>query len=341
MASPFTYFIDRIAGGESLSRTVMGEAIDCLISGERSEEEIGGFLLALRGKGETAEEIAGAAESLRRHMTRIRSRRTGLLDTCGTGGDRSGTFNISTAAAIVTAAAGVPVAKHGNRSYSSKSGSADVLAELGVNIAATVPQVEACLNELGICFCFAPLMHPSMKHVAAVRKKLGVPTIFNLLGPLVNPASADFQLLGVGKPELRPVIAEALQRLGSKRALVVSGEDGLDEVTLAGRTNVTEVGPGGNREFAWTPEDFGLTRSPLDSLKIENPSESAAVIRGVLAGEPGPAWDIVVLNSAAALVTAGAEIDPSAASDRAAAAINSGAAGELLKRLAARSHQSP
>lgn len=334
MTTQFSKIIDRIARGESLSQDEMARSIDLLMGGDTPEKEISQFLLALRAKGETENEIAGAAESLRRHMTRIRSNRTGLLDTCGTGGDRSGTFNISTAAAIVTAAAGIPVAKHGNRSYSSKSGSADVLAELGVNIAATVPQIEYCLNELGICFCFAPLMHPSMKHVAAVRKQLGVPTIFNLLGPLVNPASAEFQLLGVGRPELRSVIAGALELLGSKRALVVSGEDGLDEVTLAGKTHVTEVGLSGQREITWVPEDFGLPSSELDSLKIQNPVESAAMIRRILAGGKGPARDIVVLNAAAAMVTAGVETDLQKASDRSATALDSGAAEGLLKRLA-------
>ena len=176
-------------------------------------------------------------------MTPIRSRHTGILDTCGTGGDGSKMFNISTTAAIVAAAAGVPVAKHGNRSITSRSGSADVLAELGVNIDATVPQVEACLDELGLCFCFAPLLHPSMKHVAAVRKKLGIRTIFNMLGPLVNPAGAMHQLLGAGRPELRPLLAGAIDRLGTRRTLVVCGEDGLGDVTLAGTTHVTEVSP--------------------------------------------------------------------------------------------------
>lgn len=340
MSATLMETIGRMAGGQNLSRTEMTAAVDLLMQGTVNEETIGLFLMALRAKGETVEEIAGAADSLRSHMTCIRSSRMGLLDTCGTGGDRSGTFNISTAAAIVTAAAGVPVAKHGNRSYTSKSGSADVLAELGVNIEATVPQVEACLEELGICFCFAPLMHPSMKNVAAVRKKLGVPTIFNLLGPLVNPAGAQFQLLGVGRPELRPLIAQVLQLLGLKRALAVSGEDGLDEVTLAGATHVTEVGPQGLREFTWTPEEFGLSRSVLDSLKIEGPSESAAMIRQILAGEPGPPRDIVVLNAAAALITAAKSPTPREAATAAAAAIDSGAAEALLARLAERSHLS-
>ena len=217
-----------------------------------------------------------------------------LLDTCGTGGGDSTMFNVSTTAAIVAAAAGVPVAKHGNRSITSRSGSADVLAELGVNINATVPQVEACLDQLGLCFCFAPLMHPSMKHVGAVRKKLGIRTIFNILGPLVNPAGACYQLLGAGRPELLPLLAGAVAKLGAKRTLVVSGEDGLGDVTLTGRTNVREIVAKSNnastptvREFTWQPEDFGL-RASLDSAKVDGPTASAAIVRDVLAGEPGP-----------------------------------------------------
>ena len=202
-------------------------------------------------------EVAGAAAAMRQRMTPIRSSRPDLIDTCGTGGDGSKTFNISTAAALVAAAAGVPVAKHGNRGITSRSGSADVLAALGVNIEADVACVEACLDELGICFCFAPLLHAAMKHVAPIRKQLGTPTIFNILGPLVNPASAPFQLLGVGRPELQPLLAEALLQLGVGRVLVVHGSDGLDEVTLGGVTNVIEAGGGRLQKFAWTPADFG------------------------------------------------------------------------------------
>ena len=199
------------------------------------------MLTSLRAKGETVAEVAGAAAALRQHMTPIRTRRSGVLDTCGTGGDGSGTFNISTAAALVTAAAGVPVAKHGNRAITSRTGSADVLAALGVNIEVEVAHVEQCLDELGICFCFAPLLHQSMKQVGPVRKQLGVPTLFNLLGPLSNPARAQFHLLGVGRAELRPLLAEALALLGVERALVVHGEDGLDEVTF-GRSNGSDRG---------------------------------------------------------------------------------------------------
>ena len=212
----------------------MAAAMGQIMDGACDAEQIARLLAALHRKGETVAEVAGAAAAMRQRMTPIRSARRDLIDTCGTGGDGSKTFNISTAAALVTAAAGVPVAKHGNRGITSRSGSADVLAALGVNIEADVACVEACLDELGICFCFAPLLHAAMKHVAPIRKQLGTPTIFNILGPLVNPASAPFQLLGVGRAELQPLLAEALLRLGVGRVLVVHGSDGLDEVTLGG-----------------------------------------------------------------------------------------------------------
>jgi anthranilate phosphoribosyltransferase len=317
----------------------MSAAIDEIMRGEWSDAQIGLLLTGLATKGETVDEVAGAALAMRRHMTPIRSRHKQLLDTCGTGGGNSSMFNVSTTAAIVAAAAGVPVAKHGNRSITSRSGSADVLAELGVNINATVPQVEACLDELGICFCFAPLMHPSMKSVAAVRKSLGIRTIFNVLGPLVNPAQATHQLLGAGRPELRPLLAGAMARLGTVRTLVVSGEDGLGDVTLAGTTHVSEVTPGASREFTWTPEDFGIERQSLASLSVDSPSASAAIIRQILDGVAGPARDLVILNATAGLIAFGKKDDPLAAAAEAAAAIDGGAAKTLLARLAKRSHE--
>jgi anthranilate phosphoribosyltransferase len=347
MSREIATLLGHVAGGDSLSFEEASDAIDAIMRGQWTDDQIGLLLTALAAKGETVDEVAGAAQAMRRHMTPIRSRHAEVLDTCGTGGGDSAMFNVSTTAAIVAAAAGVPVAKHGNRSITSRSGSADVLTELGVNIQASMPQVEACLNELGLCFCFAPLMHPSMKHVAAVRKKLGIRTIFNVLGPLVNPAGACFQLLGAGRPELRPLLAGALSRLGTKRTFVVAGEDGLGDVTLAGRTHVTEiVATGGTpvavdvvREFTWTPEDFGIARGGLDSLKIDGPAASAALIRRLLGGESGAARDIVVLNAAAGLVVAGKAANPIAGAAMAASAIDSGAAANLLARLAARSHE--
>lgn len=335
-----TALLGRVSGGTDLSHQEMSTAIDSMMKGGWTDQQIGVFLVGLAAKGETEVEVAGAAEALRNNMTPIRSRHAGLLDTCGTGGGGSTMFNVSTTAAIVAAATGMPVAKHGNRSITSRSGSADVLAELGVNIHAGIEQVEACLDELGLCFCFAPLMHPAMKHVADVRKKLGVRTIFNILGPLANPAGACFQVLGAGRPELRPLLGGAIARLGTQRTLVVSGEDGLGDVTLAGTTHVTEVSADSTRDFTWTPEDFGINRAPLDSLSVDNPGSSAAIIRGVLAGVPGPARDIVILNAAAGLVAAGKAADPKMAATLAAQAIDSEAAEGLLAHLAERSHSS-
>ena len=302
-----TATLGRLSAGENLSQSEMTSIIDLVMDGQVSDEQIALLLTALHVKGETADELAGAAASLRKHMTPIRTRHPAVIDTCGTGGSGSKLFNISTTAALVTAAAGVPVAKHGNRAITSRTGSADVLAVLGVNIAADVPLVEKCLDELGICFCFAPLLHPSMKRVAEVRRRLGIPTIFNLLGPLCNPAGAPFQLLGVGRAELCKTIAEALARLGTQHSAVVSGGGGIGEVTIAGPTQVFEVSTGGSiKELSWTPADFGLTTAKsLEPLFVDNAEGSAAVIRRVLAGEVGPARDMVVANAAAALWVAG------------------------------------
>ena len=332
--------IGRLATGEDLTFDEATSAVEAILDGAASDQEIALFLSGLRMKGETAAEIAGTATALRRHMSPIRSSRKGLLDTCGTGGDGSSTFNISTAAALVTAAAGVPVAKHGNRRFTSRSGSAAVLAELGVNVEASISTVEACLDELGICFCFAPLFHGSMRRVADVRRQLAVPTIFNLVGPLSNPAGAPFQLLGVGRADVRDLIAEALALLGTEHALVVHGRDGLDEVTLAAHTDVIEIKRGQPpRCFHWQPEDFGIDTQALDALAVEGPTDSAAMIRGVLAGEQGPAREIVLLNAGAALWLAGRVPVPQAGAAMAAAAIDSGAARELLAKLAERSRQ--
>lgn len=343
MPDDTTTLLGRVAGGESLSFDEMAAAINAIMDGTWSSEQIALLLTALSAKGETVDEVAGAAYAMRSHMTPIRSRHQELLDTCGTGGGGSTLFNVSTTAALVAAAAGIPVAKHGNRSITSRSGSADVLAELGVNINATVEQVEACLDELGICFCFAPLMHPSMKHVAAVRKQLGIRTIFNILGPLANPARATHQLLGAGRPELRPLLAGAMARLGTTRTLVVSGTDGLGDVSLAAPTNITEVSASGEltttHEFVWFPEDFGLQRHSLDTLTVDSPAASAAIVRQILAGEPGPARDLVLLNAAAGLIAFGKTSAPKAAAELAAAAIDSGAAQSLLDRLIKRSHE--
>jgi len=329
-----------VEAGRHLSMDQMAECLGPIMEGKCPEEQVARLLTALHRKGETTAEVAGAAAAMRRHMTPIRTRCADVIDVVGTGGDGSGTFNISTAAALVTAAAGMPVAKHGNRRFTSRSGSADVLAELGVNIEADVPRVEACLDELGICFCFAPLLHRAMRHVAPVRKRLAHPTIFNILGPLANPAAAPFQLLGVGRPELRPLLAEALAMLGTRRTLVVHGADGLDEVSLAGATHVTEATAGGVlREFSWTPADFALERVGRESLVVEGPPHSAEVIRGIVAGRPGGARDVVVANAAAALWCAGRAPTPAECARLAAEALDTGAARDLLARLVERTNQ--
>jgi anthranilate phosphoribosyltransferase len=328
--------LEIVEAGGHLSMEQMVAAIGQIMDGAAEPQQIARLLTALHRKGETVAEVAGAAAAMRQRMTPIRSSRPDLIDTCGTGGDGSKTFNISTAAAIVTAAAGVPVAKHGNRGITSRSGSADALAALGVNVEADVACVEACLDELGICFCFAPLLHAAMKHVAPVRKQLGTPTIFNILGPLVNPASAPFQLLGVGRAELQPLLAEALVQLGAGRVLVVHGSDGLDEVTLGGTTNVIEAVGGRLQSFAWKPADFGLDRAELKTMQVAGPAESAEMIRGILAGHCGPPRDIVVANAAAALWTVGRSSSLTECAARAAEAIDTGAARDLLARLAER-----
>ena len=326
--------LGRVSAGEDLAQEEMADVIDAIMRGEWPAEEIGLLLTALRAKGESVAEVAGAASAMRKHMTPIRSERENLVDTCGTGGDGSGTFNISTAAALVTAAAGIPVAKHGNRKISSQTGSADVLSALGVNVEASVSSVERCLEEVGIGFCFAPQLHPAMKHVAAVRRKLAVPTIFNLLGPLSNPASAGFQLLGVGRGELRSLLAAALSKLGTQRAVVVCGADGLDEVTLAAQTHVTLVEGIHQQEHSWKPSDFGFHLQELDAIQAANPESSAAVIRSVLQGEPGPAREITVMNAAAAIWTTRVSENLEQAARRAEQAIDNGSALDVLDRLA-------
>ena len=329
-----------VEAGRDLSKEQMSETTGLIMEGRCPEDQIARLLTALHRKGETVAEVAGAAGAMRRQMTPIRTSHANVIDVVGTGGDASGTFNISTAAAIVTAAAGVPVAKHGNRGYTSRSGSADVLVALGVNVEAGVPLVEACLDELGICFCFAPLLHKAMKHVGPVRKKLDHPTIFNILGPLVNPAGAPFQLLGVGRPELRPLLAEALAILGTRRTLVVHGADRLDEVTLGETTHVTETAGGNLREFQWTAADFGLEPAGRETMLVDGPEQSAAIIRAILDGRAGPPRDIVVANAAAALWTVGRDDSLIECARLAAEAIDGGAARELLTRLARRTSAS-
>jgi anthranilate phosphoribosyltransferase len=280
------------------------EMMHGILSGACGEVETAALLVALRMKGETGEELAAAAAMLREHMIRIDFGRTDLLDTCGTGGDDSGTFNISTATALVVAGCGVPVVKHGNRAVSSRSGSADVLAALGVQLDGHTTTARRCLAEAGMAFCLAPQFHPALRYVGAVRQRLGVRTLFNCLGPLANPAGAFYQLLGVGRVEWLDRMAEALARLGTKHALIVCGRDGLDEVTLGAPTLVREVRGHEIREQEWTPAHFDLAPCSLTELQTATPEASANVIRDVLAGTDGPALRIVLANAAAALLAA-------------------------------------
>ncbi len=311
----------------------MRALIGALMAGRCAEAETAALLVALRMKGETAAELATAALVLREHMVVLETGRDDVLDTCGTGGDGSGTFNISTAAALVAAGAGVPVVKHGNRAMSSRSGSADVLAALGVCVEGDAACARRCLDRAGMGFCFAPHFHPALRHVAPVRRRLGVRTLFNSLGPLANPARAAYQLLGVGRPELLDTLAGALAILGVRHALLVCGRDGLDEVRLSAPTLVREVRGRQVSAREWTPEDFGLERCTADELRTDGPDESAAVLRAVLAGEDGAARRIVLANAAAALLAADRVATPHEGVARAAAALDGGRALQVLHRL--------
>ena len=331
-------FLSLSKSNQDLSPDQMQQAITWMLAGMVSEEEIGKLLLSLREKGESVSELVGAVRAMRMMMTPIRTTRVGLLDTCGTGGDGTKTFNISTATAIVAAAAGATVAKHGNRKITSATGSADVLSELGVKIDADRSVVESCLDELGICFCFAPLLHPAMKQVATVRRSLAVPTLFNYLGPLCNPAGASFQIIGVGSEKLQTKIAAALLQLPIEAAIVVRGEDGMDEVSLSADTNVLHIQRSMLTQTTWTPESFGLSKISVDDLKVDDVKESATSIRFILNGEHGPKRDIVLANTSAALWVSGMTHSLIDGVARAALAIDSGKATAILKSLGNRSH---
>lgn len=315
--------------------------VDLVVRGEAPHDQVARLLIALHFKGVTAEELAGAARAMRRHMLAIPTERSNAIDIVGTGGDGSGSFNISTAAALVVAATGVPVAKHGNRRITSRTGSADVLAELGVNVEAPLSVVRECLEELGICFCFAPLVHPAMKNVAEVRRQLGHPTIFNLLGPLTNPVNVKYQLVGVARHHLRPIVAEALRLLGTVRSAVVHGAGDLDEVSLAGPNQVTLVDQESLQDVVWTPQDFGMDEVPVSALQVSGPEESAARIHEMLDGKPGPITDSVLTNAAAALYLVGAVSSLKEGVSRAREAIASGAARDLLKRWIEKTRHAP
>jgi anthranilate phosphoribosyltransferase len=332
-----TALLQQVESGCDLSRVDADAAMEDLLSGRISEDNIVRLLAALRDKGETVEEIVGFAAAMRRHAKNAfpawHAAPEGIVDTCGTGGGTPGTFNISTCAAFVAAGAGVRVAKHGNRSYSSKSGSADVLEALGVRVDLPMERAGAAIEEIGIGFLFAQVAHTSMRHAASARKKLGGPTIMNLLGPLTNPAGARAQVMGVFAAKWVEPQAHALAELGAQHAFVVHGADGLDEISLSKETFVSEVADGKVRSYRVAPEDFGLERAPLEAISGGDAVENAAIIRAILSGERGPRRDIVIANASAAIVAGGRTASFRMGAQLAAEAIESRAALEKLKAL--------
>lgn len=338
--------ISKVIRRENLTETEAAETMTEIMSGEATEAQIGSFITALRMKGETIDEITGSARIMRRFATPINIRaavdmdredrnidRETILDTCGTGGDNTSTFNISTATAFVVAASGMTVAKHGNRSVSSACGSADVLEELGVSLNVTPEKAEECLRVIGIGFLFAPSLHGAMKFAIGPRKQIGIRTIFNILGPLTNPANATSQVLGVYSKDLAETLASVLKNLGTKSAWVVHGHDGLDEISITGPTFVAELKDGKVRTFSIKPEDFGMKSAKLADIKGGNAKDNALIIREILAGKKGPMRDIVLLNTAAGLYISGKAPNMNEGIRIAADSIDSGRAAEKLHLL--------
>ena len=332
MSKQFKDYLNRAATGKAFSRKEMLGAMKILLAGEASDVEIAGFLMALRARGETIEELAAGVEAMREVAVAVDAP-PDAIDTCGTGGDGADTFNISTAVALVAAGAGAPVAKHGSTAASSRSGSAEVLRELGVKLEIEPDLIARCIKEAGVGFMFAALHHSAVKNVASARRALGVRTLFNLLGPLSNPARAKRQLMGVYAKDLLPVMAEAMRELGVERAWIVHGSDGLDELTTTGSSYVCELLNGEIRQFEVTPEDAGLPRAKIADLKGGDPSENAAAITALLNGEPGAFRDIAVLNASAALIIADKADNIEKGARLAEAAIDSGAAKTALSGL--------
>jgi len=325
--------ISKLVEGKDLTERETEMVMEEIMSGEATQAQIGAFLTALRMKGETVEEITGAARIMREKSTRIRVNDPHVVDTCGTGGDRSHTFNISTAAAFVVAGAGVTVAKHGNRSVSSKCGSADVLNALGINIDVPPEKTEQCLNEIGIGFLFAPLYHPAMKYAIGPRREIGIRTIFNILGPLTNPAGASCQVIGVYSPHLTEKLARVLINLGATHCMVVHGSDGLDEITITGETIVSEGIRGEVKTYRIRPGDFGMLTGTIEDIRGGDPEENARIILNILQGEEGHRRDIVVLNAAAGIYVAGKARDFDTAILMARESIDSGNALRKLEAL--------
>ncbi|MBC8284939.1 MAG: anthranilate phosphoribosyltransferase [Nitrospinae bacterium] len=329
----FQKSLQSIVSGNDLSEGEMVDAMTQVMDGKVSDTQLAAFLTALQVKKETVHEIVGAARVMREKAEKVKVKASHIVDTCGTGGDGADTFNISTAVAFVVAGAGVTVAKHGNRAVSSKSGSADVLKCLGVNIDASLKTVERCIEEIGIGFLFAPLMHKAMKHAATVRKELGFRTLFNILGPLTNPANAHAQVLGVFDSRWVNPLAVVLRDLGSRHALVVHGFDGLDEITLTGETQISELKNGDVTNYSFNPKEFGYSLCSSADLRGGVPEENAEIIRGILKGEQGFKTDIVILNAAAAVYVGGKAESIEKGILIAANSIDSGEANKKLEEL--------
>lgn len=325
-----------IIGGQHLTRGEARDVMEIIMSGEATGAQIGAVVTALRMKGETKDEITGFAETMRAHSAHVHTEQEGLLDTCGTGGSGIHKFNISTASAMIAAAAGVRVAKHGNRAMSGKAGSADVLEALGVNISLTSDQAASCLESIGICFMFAQLYHPSLKYAAGPRRELGVRTIFNMLGPLTNPAGADRQLLGLYDRSRTEVVAQVLSELGLKRAMVVSSHDGLDEISISAPTQISELRDGVVRTFDITPQELGLSVRPIHEVTGGDAAVNASIIHSIFAGnERGAYRDIVLANAGACIYVGGAASSLRDGVEIAAAVIDSGKAAAKLQQLIA------
>ena len=330
--------IETVVGGGSLSMEDAAAAMNEIMSGEATPAQFGAFVTALRIKGETVDEIAGMAQVMREHSLHVEVDGA-LVDTCGTGGDGSGTFNISTAAAFVAAGAGAKVAKHGNRAMSGSSGSADVLEALGAKIDLKPESVARCINETGFGFMFAQGFHPSMRFAAGPRREIGIRTVFNILGPLTNPAGAGAQVIGVADASMADKMAQVLGRLGSRRALVVHGNDGLDEISIADSTRVWELKDGAVSEYDISPADFGLSAVSLDDIQASDAEQSASMLRDVLAGKTGAARDVVLLNAAAALLAANKVLSISTGVEIAADAIDTGSAWRSMEAFVALSQE--
>lgn len=330
--------IKAVIARQDLSSDEMRSVMQQIMTGECTPSQIGGFLVGLRMKGETVDEMSAAAGVMRELATRVEVSGDHLVDTAGTGGDSSGSFNISTASALVAAAAGARVAKHGNRSMTSNSGSADVLEAAGVKLDITPEQVRDCVEQVGVGFMFAPAHHGAMKHAIGARKEMAVRTIFNVLGPLTNPAGAPNQVIGVFDGDLLEPMASVLKQLGSNHVMVVHAEDGMDEISISAPTHVAELKQGEVSLYTISPSDFGMESASLEALRVDSAEQSLAVIRAVLADNPGPARDIVCLNAGAAIYVSGCADSLAAGVEAARAAINSGKAAAVLQNLVARSN---